>query len=53
MKKRNLFAEIAEGFDVLADERTGKQTLRMHKVEVQPLTDELVALAYTDLQSGD
>ena len=48
MKKRNLFAEIAEGFDALANERTGKQTLRTHKVEVQPLAEvtaeELVTL---------
>ena len=28
MDKRNLFSEIAEGFDALASERTGKQTLR-------------------------
>ena len=33
MKKRNLFAEITEGFDALADARVGKQTLRTHKVE--------------------
>ena len=48
MKKRNLFAEIAEGFDALASERAGKQTLRTHKVEVQPVpevtADELVTL---------
>ena len=48
MKKRNLFAEIAEGFDALANERTGKQTLRTHKVKVQPLAEvtaeELVSL---------
>jgi len=48
MKKRNLFAEIAEGFDTLANERAGKQTLRTHKVEVQPLSEvtaaELVTL---------
>ena len=48
MKKRNSFAEIAEGFDTLANERAGKQTLRTHKVEVQPLSEvtaaELVAL---------
>ncbi len=36
MKKRNLFVEITEGFDGLANERAGKQTLRTHKVEVQP-----------------
>ena len=39
MNKRNLFAEIAEGFDALANERAGKQTLRMDKVEVQPLPE--------------
>jgi putative transcriptional regulator len=48
MKKRNLFAEIADGFDALANERAGKQTLRTHKVEVQPLAEvtaeELVTL---------
>ena len=48
MRKRNLFAEIAEGFDALADERVGKQTLRTHKVELQPVPDvtakELVTL---------
>ena len=32
MKKRNLFAEIAEGFDALAEERAGKRTLRTHAV---------------------
>lgn len=32
-KKRNLFAEIAEGLDALAGERSGKVTLRRHKVE--------------------
>jgi putative transcriptional regulator len=36
MKKRNLFAEIAEGFDALAAARTGKQTLRTHEVEFNP-----------------
>lgn len=28
MNKRNLFAEIAEGFDALANARNAKQTLR-------------------------
>ena len=36
MKKRNLFAEISEGFGALADERAGKQTLRNVKLEVKP-----------------
>lgn len=31
--KRNLFAELNEGFDALAAERKGKLTLRTHAVE--------------------
>jgi len=30
---RTLFAEIAEGFDALTEERTGKRTLRTHEIE--------------------
>lgn len=48
MNKRNLFAEIAEGFDALADARAGKRTLRTHEVEMKPApdvsADELMAL---------
>lgn len=48
MKKRNLFAEIAEGFDALTDERTGKRTLRTYEVESKPAPEvsagELLAL---------
>ncbi|MEW6513560.1 MAG: transcriptional regulator [Pseudomonadota bacterium] len=48
MKKRNLFAELAEGFDALAEERAGKRTLRSHVVEAKPApevsADELLAL---------
>lgn len=33
---RNLFAELAEGFDALAAEREGKITLKGHVVELQP-----------------
>jgi putative transcriptional regulator len=48
MKKRNLFAELTEGFDALGDVRTGKQTLRTHVVEDKPApevtADELLAL---------
>ena len=48
MTKRNLFSEIAEGFGALANERAGQQTLRTHKVELQPLpevtAEELVQL---------
>ena len=35
MKKRNLFAELTEGFYALAEERTGKRTLRTHEVELK------------------
>lgn len=35
-KKRNLFAELTEGFDALADQRAGKRTLRTHVVKVKP-----------------
>ncbi|PJA56860.1 MAG: transcriptional regulator [Rhodocyclales bacterium CG_4_9_14_3_um_filter_68_10] len=48
MKKRNLFAEIAEGFDALAKSRAGKRTLRTHEVELLPepeiTAEELLAL---------
>lgn len=48
MKKRNLFAEIAEGFDALAEARAGKRTLRTHEVEALPAPEvtaaELLAL---------
>lgn len=35
-KKRNLFAEINEGFDALEAQREGKLTLRTHEVEFKP-----------------
>jgi putative transcriptional regulator len=48
MNKRNLFAELVEGFDALAEERTGKRTLRTHKLEAQAVpevtAEELVTL---------
>lgn len=48
MKNRNLYAEIAEGFDALSSAREGKRTLRTHKVEINPAPDvtaeELLAL---------
>ena len=48
MKKRNLFAELAEGFDALAEERAGKRTLRTHVVEAKTApevtAEELLAL---------
>ncbi|WP_298160120.1 hypothetical protein [Ferrovum sp.] len=48
MKNRNLFAEISEGFNALADERAGKRTLRTHEVNMIPASaitaGELLAL---------
>lgn len=34
--KRDLFAELAEGMDALADARHGKRTLRTHSIEFKP-----------------
>lgn len=34
-KKRDLFGELIEGFDALADGRTGKRTLRTHAVKAK------------------
>lgn len=46
--KRNLFDELSEGFEALAEQRQGKVTLRTHEVEVKPVPEvgaaELVAL---------
>jgi putative transcriptional regulator len=35
-RKRDLFAELTEGIDALADARQGKRTLRTHAVEFKP-----------------
>ena len=35
-QKRDLFAEITEGIDALAAQRTGKRTLRTHTVTTLP-----------------
>ena len=34
--KRELFAELSEGMDALADARQGKRTLRTHAMEFKP-----------------
>jgi putative transcriptional regulator len=34
--KRNLFAELTEGIEALADSREGKRTLRTYAVEYKP-----------------
>jgi len=36
-RKRNLFDELAEGFDALAAQREGKRTLRTHLVKAKPV----------------
>ena len=36
MTKRNLFAELEEGFDALAGDREGKVTLRKDTLEYRP-----------------
>lgn len=41
MKKRNLFTEMKEGFDALANARNGKQTLRSHEVDLKPACGEI------------
>ena len=35
-RKRDLFAELTEGMDALADARQGKRTLRTHSMEYKP-----------------
>jgi putative transcriptional regulator len=35
-KKRNLFGEIMEGLEALAEQRVGRRTLRTHAVKVKP-----------------
>ncbi|MBP1125063.1 MULTISPECIES: DNA-binding transcriptional regulator [Pseudomonas] len=46
--KREIFSELVEGFDALAEARQGKVTLRTHKVQLThlaPLTaEEVVAV---------
>lgn len=36
MTKRDLFAELSEGFEALAGARSGKRTLRTHEVKLKP-----------------
>lgn len=36
-KKRDLFTELTEGFDALAEQRAGKRTLRTHTVKAKPV----------------
>lgn len=39
MTKRNLFAELEQGFDALAAERAGKVTLRKQTIDYQPAVE--------------
>lgn len=39
-KKRDLFTELAEGFDALLQQREGKLTLRTFKVQSKPEHNE-------------
>jgi putative transcriptional regulator len=43
MTKRNLFAELTEGLEALAEERQGKVTLRSHAVARQAAPDVCAA----------
>ena len=36
-KKRDLFNELVEGFDALAEQRVGKRTLRTHAMKMKPV----------------
>ena len=36
-KERDLFNELVEGFDALAEQRVGKRTLRTHAMKVKPV----------------
>lgn len=36
MTKRDIFAELTEGFEALKEQRTSKRTLRTHDVELKP-----------------
>ena len=36
MTKRDIFAELTEGFDALKEQRTGKRTLRTYEVQAKP-----------------
>ena len=36
VKRRNLFEELMEGLEALAEQRAGKRTLRTHTVKIMP-----------------
>ena len=45
MTKRNLFADLTEGFDALASARKGKKTLRTTEVTLKPVVEEKLNLS--------
>src|ERR1035437_9467771 len=45
--KRDIFAELTEGFDALKSEREGKLTLRNFKVESKPAPNPMHRLRYS------
>lgn len=47
--KRNLFAELNEGFQALKDQREGKLTLKEHPVE-QPASSEITSTELVKLR---
>lgn len=53
MTKRDLFAELTEGFDALAEARTGKRTLRTHEVELKPEARSHNHSPGTEIDSGE
>ena len=50
-KKRDLFDELTEGFDALAEQRAGKRTLRTHVVKVKP-APKITARELSKLREG-
>jgi putative transcriptional regulator len=51
-KKRNLFDELMEGFDALADKRADKRILRTHAVKSKPVP-EISADELTKVRKND
>jgi putative transcriptional regulator len=42
-QRRNLFAELSEGFDALKQEREGMITLRKHSIQAKPASQVAAA----------
>ena len=50
--KRNVFAELVEGFDALKAEREGKITLRQHTVESKPARNKAAMASKLKMTRG-